>query len=197
MRVVRHESNRGKGAALRSGLRYATRDVVIVQDADLEYDPRDYLQLVQPILDDKADVVYGSRFADSRTRRGIRFWSTLAHSILTPLSNTLTRLRLTDADTCYKTFRRDVIQRIRIEEDGFGFDHEITAKVARLPGVRVCEVGIKYVGRTYREGKKIGWRDGLRMVWCIFKYNLRGVSFAAPWWIPVAPRAARRPPDET
>lgn len=171
VRVIRHESNRGKGAALRSGLRYAARDVVIVQDADLEYDPQDYRQVVQPILDDDADVVYGSRFANDHSRRGMRFWSFVGNRFLTWLTNAVTGLDLTDMETCYKAFRRDVIQRVRIEEERFGFEPEVTVKIAGLPGVRIREVAVSYAGRTHGEGKKIGWRDGLRAVWCIFKYH--------------------------
>ena len=171
VRVVRHERNRGKSAALRSGFREAVRDVVIVQDADLEYDPQDYLRLIRPILDDEADVVYGSRFAGGRYPRGMSFWSSVGNRLLTLLSNAVTGLDLTDMETCYKAFRRDVIQWIRIEEKRFGFEPEVTVKLARLPGVRIREVAISYAGRTHREGKKIGWRDGLRAVWCIFKYR--------------------------
>ena len=172
VRVVRHERNQGKGAALRDGFSLATQDIVVVQDADLEYDPEDYHRLIQPILDGKADVVYGSRFIGGRSHRVLYFWHSMGNRFLTLLSNMLTNLNLTDMETCYKMFRREVLQLIEVEEDRFGFEPEITAKVVRIPGVRVYEVGISYAGRTYQEGKKIGWRDGLRAVWCIIKYNL-------------------------
>lgn len=170
-KVIRHEINRGKGAALRSGFAAATGDIVLVQDADLEYDPRDYERLLQPILEDRADVVYGSRFSGGESHRVLYFWHWVTNKMLTLLSNMLTDLNLTDMETCYKAFRREVLEQIRIEEDRFGFEPEITAKVAKL-GCRIYEVGISYAGRTYAEGKKIGWRDGVRAVWCIFKYNL-------------------------
>ena len=172
VRVVRHERNQGKGAALRDGFGLATQDIVVVQDADLEYDPEDYHRLIQPILDGKADVVYGSRFIGGRSHRVLYFWHSMGNRFLTLLSNMLTNLNLTDMETCYKMFRREVLQLIEVEEDRFGFEPEITAKVVKIPGVRVYEVGISYAGRTYQEGKKIGWRDGLRAVWCIIKYNL-------------------------
>ena len=172
VRVVRHERNQGKGAALRDGFGLATQDIVVVQDADLEYDPEDYHRLIQPILDGKADVVYGSRFIGGRSHRVLYFWHSMGNRFLTLLSNMFTNLNLTDMETCYKMFRREVLQLIEVEEDRFGFEPEITAKVVKIPGVRVYEVGISYAGRTYQEGKKIGWRDGLHAVWCIIKYNL-------------------------
>ena len=170
-KVIRHEINRGKGAALRTGFAAATGDIVLVQDADLEYDPRDYPRLLQPILENRADVVYGSRFSGGESHRVLYFWHWVTNKILTLLSNMLTDLNLTDMETCYKAFRREILEQIRIEEDRFGFEPEITAKVAKL-GCRIYEVGISYSGRTYAEGKKIGWRDGVRALWCIFKYNL-------------------------
>jgi len=170
-RLVLHESNQGKGAALRTGFREATGDIVIVQDADLEYDPDDYPKLIAPILDGKADVVYGTRFSGGESHRVLYFWHFIGNKLLTLLSNVFTDLNLTDMETCYKVFRRDVLQRIHIEENRFGFEPEMTAKVARLR-VRVYEVGISYAGRTYDEGKKINWKDGLRALWCILKYNV-------------------------
>ncbi len=171
-RVIYLPRNRGKGAALRAGIKEAHNDIVIVQDADLEYEPCDYEHLIQPIIDGQADVVYGSRFSGDRPHRVLFFWHRLGNGLLTFLSNMLTNLNLTDMETGYKAFRREVIQSIRIEEDRFGFEPEITAKVAR-GRYRVYEVGIGYHGRTYAEGKKIGWKDGFWAIWCILKYNLR------------------------
>ncbi len=170
-RVIYHERNRGKGAALRTGFAAATGDLVIVQDADLEYDPQDYPRLVEPILAGKADVVFGSRFSGAASVRVLYYWHYVGNRLLTTFSNMLTNVNLSDMEVCYKVFRREVLQRIEIEEDRFGFEPEITAKVAKL-GCRIYEVGISYAGRTYREGKKIGWRDGVRALWCILKYNL-------------------------
>ena len=170
-KVLYHEVNQGKGAALRTGFRAATGDVVVVQDADLEYDPQDYPRLLQPILEGKADVVFGSRFQGGQPHRVVYFWHMVGNKVLTLLSNMATNINLTDMETCYKVFRREVLQRIEIEENRFGFEPEITAKVARL-GVVIFEVGISYYGRTYAEGKKIGWRDGFRALWAIAKYNL-------------------------
>ena len=170
-RVIYHERNQGKGAALRSGFAAAGGDLVIVQDADLEYDPQEYPRLIEPILAGKADVVFGSRFSGGSSVRVLYYWHYVGNRLLTTFSNMLTNVNLTDMEVCYKVFRREVIQQIRIEEDRFGFEPEITAKVARL-GCRIYEVGISYAGRTYREGKKIGWKDGVRAVWCILKYNL-------------------------
>ena len=171
LRVIFHERNQGKGAALRTGFRAATGDVVIVQDADLEYDPKEYPKLLAPIRAGKADVVYGSRFAGGESHRVLYFWHYAANKLLTLSSNMFTNLNLTDMETCYKAFRRDVIQKIDLREERFGFEPEVTAKVARM-GCRIYEVGISYSGRTYAEGKKIGWRDGLRALWCIVRYNL-------------------------
>jgi glycosyltransferase involved in cell wall biosynthesis len=174
VRVLYQDRNQGKGAALRTGLAAATGDLVVVQDADLEYDPIEYPRLIRPILDDKADVVYGSRFSGGDSHRVLYFWHAMGNQFLTLLSNVFTDLNLTDMETCHKVFRREVIQRVTIEEDRFGFEPEITAKIAKM-GVRIYEVGISYAGRTYEEGKKIGWKDGVHAVWCILKYNLRRI----------------------
>lgn len=171
--VVYHEENQGKGAALRTGFAQAVGDIVVVQDADLEYDPREYPKLMEPILEGRADVVFGSRFAGGQSHRVLYFWHYAANKILTLTSNMFTNLNLTDMETCYKAFRREVIQSIEIKENRFGVEPEVTAKVARL-GCRIYEVGISYSGRTYAEGKKIGWRDGARALWCIFRYNVLG-----------------------
>jgi glycosyltransferase involved in cell wall biosynthesis len=170
--VLYHEQNRGKGAALRTGFASADGDIVLIQDADLEYDPNEYPKLLRPILEGKADVVFGSRFAGGQAHRVLYFWHTMGNRFLTVMSNIFTDLNLTDMETCYKVFTREVIDQIEIKEDRFGFEPEITAKVAKIKGVRIFEVGISYAGRTYEEGKKIGWRDGVRAVWCILKYNL-------------------------
>ena len=169
--VVYHDVNRGKGAALRTGFARATGDIVIVQDADLEYDPNEYGLVLGPIVEGKADAVYGSRFMGHRPHRVLYFWHRVGNGLLTLLSNMFTNLNLTDMETCYKAFRREVIQSIHLEEDRFGFEPEVTAKLAR-GGFRIYEVGIAYYGRTYAEGKKIGWRDGVHAIVCILKYNL-------------------------
>ncbi|MEI7591541.1 MAG: glycosyltransferase family 2 protein [Deltaproteobacteria bacterium] len=170
-KIVFHEKNMGKGAALRSGFAIATGDVVVVQDADLEYDPQEYMLLMEPILLGKADVVYGSRFISHRPHRILFYWHFIGNKVLTTLSNMLTNLNLSDMETCYKMFKREVIQNIKIEEDRFGFEPEITAKIAKM-NLRIYEVGISYSGRTYAEGKKIGWRDGMHAIFAIIKYNL-------------------------
>jgi len=172
VRVFLQPKNMGKGAALRRGIQEATGDFVIIQDADLEYDPGDYPALLEPLLQGKADVVYGSRFLGAAPHRVLYFWHSVGNKVLTLVSNCLTNINLTDMETCYKVFRREVIQAIPIEEDRFGFEPEITVKVAKRR-LRIYEVGISYWGRTYEEGKKIGWKDGVRALWCLLKYSLK------------------------
>ncbi|RLA51205.1 MAG: glycosyltransferase family 2 protein [Gammaproteobacteria bacterium] len=171
-RVFYQGHNRGKGAALRTGFAASTKDFVIVQDADFEYDPQDYAVMIEPIIKDKADIVYGSRFVGHRPNRVLYYWHRVGNGLLTLISNMFTNLNLTDMETGYKAFRREVIQSIEIEEDRFGFEPEITAKIAK-GDYRIYEVGIGYFGRTYAEGKKICWKDGMWAIWCILKYNLR------------------------
>src|SRR2546422_6338262 len=179
LRFFLQPHNMGKGAALRRGIQEATGDFVIIQDADLEYDPQDYPTLLDPLIQGKADVVYGSRFLGSGPHRVLYFWHSVGNSILTLVSNCLTNINLSDMETCYKVFRRDIIQSIPIEEDRFGFEPEITVKIARRK-LRISEVGIGYWGRTYEEGKKIGWRDGFHALWCLFKYSMKERLVKAP-----------------
>ncbi len=172
VRLISHTANRGKGAALHTGIAQACGEYLIVQDADLEYDPGEYDLLLKPVKDGVADVVYGSRFMGSKPHRILFFWHTIGNRFLTFLSNAFTNLNLTDMETCYKLFRTEIIQKLDLREKKFGFEPEVTAKVARVPGIRIYEVGISYYGRTYADGKKISWKDGFRAIYCILKYNI-------------------------
>jgi glycosyltransferase involved in cell wall biosynthesis len=175
VKVVLHPINSGKGAAIRTGLAHATGDIVLIQDADLEYDPRDYPQLLQPIIEGKADVVFGSRFAGHGAHRVLYFWHYVGNRFLTTLSNVFTNINLTDMECCYKVFTRRALEGVRVDQDRFGFEPEITAKMARRK-LRIYEVPVSYYGRTYDEGKKIGWKDGVQALWCILRYNLFGAK---------------------
>lgn len=169
--IYKHEKNQGKGAAIRTGIKNSTGDYIIVQDADLEYDPNEFNLLLQPIIDGHADVVYGSRFQGGKAHRILFFWHILGNKFLTFVSNIFSNLNLTDMETCYKLFKSEIVKSIDLKENRFGFEPEITAKISKIPGIRIYEVGISYYGRTYIEGKKIGWKDGIRAIYCILKYN--------------------------
>jgi glycosyltransferase involved in cell wall biosynthesis len=172
IKLFKHKKNKGKGAAINTAIQYATGQIIIFQDADLEYDPNEYQYILKPIIDNKADVVYGSRFIGGKPHRILFFWHTIGNKILTFISNFFTNLNLTDMETCYKAFKSEIIKSINIKENRFGIEPEITAKISKIKNIRIFEVGISYYGRTYDEGKKIGWKDGFRAIYCIIKYNL-------------------------
>lgn len=172
IQLIEHEENKGKGAAIKTGIAHATGSFIIIQDADLEYDPNEYNILLQPMIDGHADVVYGSRFMGGKPHRILFFWHSIGNKILTGLSNVFTDLNLTDMETCYKLFKAEIIKGLNLVENRFGFEPEVTAKISKIPGIRIYEVGISYYGRTYEEGKKISWRDGFRAIYCIVKYGL-------------------------
>jgi glycosyltransferase involved in cell wall biosynthesis len=172
VKLIKHEKNRGKGTAIRSGIEYANGDYIVIQDADLEYDPNEYNILLEPVITSGADVVYGSRFMGGKPHRILFYWHSLGNKFLTSLSNMFTNLNLTDMETCYKLFRKEVIQSIKLKENRFGFEPEVTAKISKIKNIKIFEVGISYNGRTYDDGKKINWKDGIRAIYCILRYNL-------------------------